>query len=126
MKQKTIELLMEIQGICIGAESPDALELERVDPMKELHNCKVDLRAISRIVDKILEPESRVRWLVCAWDYNLVYGYLCKDNKGNYEISDRTFAVKYKTREQAERAIEKLKNGVYGNLDFRLEKYKGE
>ena len=55
MKQETIELLLEIQGICIGAESPDAVELERVDPMKELHNCKVDLRAISRIVDKILE-----------------------------------------------------------------------
>ena len=55
MKQDIIEMLMEIQGICIGAESPDAIELERVDPMKELHNCKVDLRAISRIVDKILE-----------------------------------------------------------------------
>jgi hypothetical protein len=54
MEQETIELLLEIQGICIGAESPDAVELERVDPMKELHNCKVDLRAISRIVDKIL------------------------------------------------------------------------
>lgn len=55
MKQDIVEMLMEIQGICIGAESPDATELERVDPMKELHNCKVDLRAISRIVDKILE-----------------------------------------------------------------------
>lgn len=58
MKQEIIELLLEIQGICIGAESPDALELERVNPMQELHNCKVDLRAISRIVDKILEKEE--------------------------------------------------------------------
>ena len=97
---------------------------EKNNPADELEKCRQDLSAISDIVEQILEP--KVQWLVCAWDYNLVYGYLCKDNNGDFEISDRTFAVKYETREQAEHAIEKLKNGVYGNLEFRLEKYKGE
>lgn len=124
MKQDIIEMLDEIQSICIGADSPDAIENGKNNPADELEKCRQDLSAISNIVEQILEP--KVQWLVCAWDYNLVYGYLCKDNNGDYEISDRTFAVKYETREQAEHAIEKLKNGVYGNLEFRLEKYKGE
>lgn len=123
MKQDIVEMLDEIQSICIGADSPDAIENGKNNPVDELEKCRQDLSAISDIVEQILEP--KVQWLVCAWDYNLVYGYLCKDNNGDYEISDRTFAVKYETREQAEHAIEKLKNGVYGNLEFRLEKYKG-
>lgn len=124
MKQDIVEMLDEIQSICIGADSPDAIENGKRDPADELKKCRQDLTAISNIVEQILEP--KVQWLVCAWDYNLVYGYLCKDKNGDFEISDRTFAVKYETREQAEHAIEKLKNGVYGNLEFRLEKYKGE
>ena len=109
--EKITELLDEIQSICIGADSPDAIENGKNNPADELEKCRQDLSAISDIVEQIQELGQKVQWLVCAWDYNLVYGYLCKDNNGDYEISDRTFAVKYETREQAEHAIEKLKNG---------------
>lgn len=54
MSDEIIELLHEIQAICIGADSPDAIENGKRDPVDELQNCRVDLAAISVNVEKIL------------------------------------------------------------------------
>lgn len=50
---REIELLKEIEAICIGADSPDAIENARLDPLDELSRCQSDLMAISIIVEKI-------------------------------------------------------------------------
>lgn len=52
-KLDEIELLEEIAGICIGADSPDAINNN--DPEEELRKCRQDLEAISGIVEKILD-----------------------------------------------------------------------
>ena len=52
-EQTIIEMLEEIQSICIGADSPDAQERTKTDPKTELENCQKDLSAISDIVEKI-------------------------------------------------------------------------
>ena len=43
-----IDLLKEIQGICIMA-----LESEEKDIKKELKNCKKDIKAILKLINKI-------------------------------------------------------------------------
>lgn len=48
------EKLEEIQSICIGADSPDAQERTKQDPVSELKNCQQDLGAISNIVEELL------------------------------------------------------------------------
>ena len=58
MNNKTtfvIKKLEEIQAICIGADSPDALDNGQRDPINELQNCREDISAISNIVEKIIE-----------------------------------------------------------------------
>lgn len=52
---KIIELLEEIQSICIGADSPDAIEHGERDPLEELQCCREDIGAISNITEQILE-----------------------------------------------------------------------
>lgn len=54
MDRVIIEYLQEIQSICIGADSPDAIENGKRDPVDELQKCRVDMCAISVIVEKIL------------------------------------------------------------------------
>lgn len=54
MTLKQIEMLEEIQAICIGADSPDANKLGKEDPAKELENCRKDLSAISNIIEELL------------------------------------------------------------------------
>lgn len=54
MDRKIIEMLEEIQAICVGADSPDANTLGEQNPEKELQNCRADLSAISNITEKIL------------------------------------------------------------------------
>lgn len=51
--QKILELLEEIQSICIGADSPDANTLGEQDPVKELQNCRADISAISNITEQL-------------------------------------------------------------------------
>lgn len=51
--QKTHEKLEEIQAICIGADSPDAIEHGQRDPLEELQCCREDLSAISNIVEEL-------------------------------------------------------------------------
>ena len=51
---KVTELLEEIQAICIGADSPDAIENGKNNPADELEKCRVDIAAISVNVEKIL------------------------------------------------------------------------
>lgn len=53
--EKIIEKLEEIQSICIGADSPDAIENGKNNPADELEKCRQDLSAISDNVEKILE-----------------------------------------------------------------------
>lgn len=48
------EKLEEIQAICIGADSPDAIENGKRDPADELEKCRVDMAVISVNVEKIL------------------------------------------------------------------------
>ena len=52
---KIIERLEEIQAICIGADSPDAIENGKTNPEQELQYCKDDITAISGIVEEIQE-----------------------------------------------------------------------
>lgn len=55
MISKIIELIEEIQAICIGADSPDAIENGKLNPELELKYCREDLSAISGIAEKIQE-----------------------------------------------------------------------
>ena len=56
---KVTELLEEIQAICIGADSPDAIEHGERDPIEELQCCREDLSAISNIVEQIQEIKEQ-------------------------------------------------------------------
>jgi hypothetical protein len=47
--------LEEIQAICIGADSPDALNNGTKDPIAELQYCKEDIAAISKLTEEIQE-----------------------------------------------------------------------
>lgn len=49
------EKLEEIQAICIGADSPDAIDNGQRDPINELQNCREDIGAISNIVEQLIE-----------------------------------------------------------------------
>lgn len=51
--QKILEKLEEIQAICVGADSPDAIQHGEDDPLEELQCCREDLGAISNIVEQI-------------------------------------------------------------------------
>lgn len=51
--RKMYELLGEIQSICIGADSPDALEHGERDPIEELQCCREDISAISNITEQL-------------------------------------------------------------------------
>lgn len=55
---KITEKLEEIQAICIGADSPDALKNGEKDPIAELQCCREDLSAISNIVERIQEARE--------------------------------------------------------------------
>jgi hypothetical protein len=58
MNNKTdfvLKKLEEIQAICIGADSPDAIDNGKRDPINELQNCREDISAISNIVEQITE-----------------------------------------------------------------------
>lgn len=50
-----LKKLEEIQAICIGADSPDAIDNGQRDPINELQNCREDIGAISNIVEEITE-----------------------------------------------------------------------
>lgn len=56
---KITEKLEEIQAICIGADSPDAIEHGERDPIEELQCCREDLSAISNIIERIQEARER-------------------------------------------------------------------
>lgn len=58
LTRKQIEQLEEIQAICIGADSPDAIEHGIRDPIEELQCCREDISAISNIVEQILEGKG--------------------------------------------------------------------
>lgn len=58
LTNKQIEQLEEIQAICIGADSPDAITLGKKDPSKELKLCRMDISAISNIVEQILNGKG--------------------------------------------------------------------
>ena len=47
------ELIEEIKGICIGADSPDAIKNGKEKPEDELRKCREDLSLISDIVEEI-------------------------------------------------------------------------
>lgn len=51
-RQEMFEKLEEIQAICIGADSPDAIDHGERDPFEELQCCREDLAAISNIVEE--------------------------------------------------------------------------
>lgn len=53
LPRKMYELLGEIQSICIGADSPDALEHGEQDPIEELQCCREDISAISNITEQL-------------------------------------------------------------------------
>ena len=49
------DLLEEIQAICVGADSPDAIKNGEENPKDELEKCRQDISAISNNVEKIQE-----------------------------------------------------------------------
>ena len=50
---EVLEMLEEIQSICVGVDSPDAIKNGEENPKEELNNCRKDISAISDIVEKI-------------------------------------------------------------------------
>jgi hypothetical protein len=52
--EESSKKLEEIQSICIGADSPDAIEHGERDPIEELQCCREDISAISNIVEQIM------------------------------------------------------------------------
>lgn len=52
---KVQELLEEIQAICIGADSPDAIKNGEENPKDELQKCRQDISRISDIIEEIEE-----------------------------------------------------------------------
>lgn len=50
---KASEILEEIQSICIGADSPDAMLNGLKNPSDELYNCRKDISAISNLVEEL-------------------------------------------------------------------------
>lgn len=58
---KIDELLEEIQAICIGADSPDAIEHGERGPIEELQCCREDISAISNIIEEIQEIRKKRR-----------------------------------------------------------------
>lgn len=53
--KESSEKLEEIQAICIGADSPDAIEHGERDPIEELQCCREDIAAISKLTEEIQE-----------------------------------------------------------------------
>lgn len=51
--RKVYDLLDEIEAICIGADSPDAIKLGEVDAAEETNNLRDDISAISTKVMEI-------------------------------------------------------------------------
>lgn len=56
---KIDELLEEIQAICIGADSPDAIKRGKKNKSKELEYCRKDIAAISNIIEEIQEIRKK-------------------------------------------------------------------
>lgn len=50
---KASEILEEIQAICIGADSPDAIKNSEENPKDELEKCRKDISAISNLVEEL-------------------------------------------------------------------------
>ena len=53
MKDEIVELLEEIKSICVGADSPDALENGKKNPKDELAKCRKDISTISDLAEQI-------------------------------------------------------------------------
>lgn len=53
--EESSKKLEEIQAICIGADSPDAIEHGERDPIEELQCCREDIAAISKLTEEIQE-----------------------------------------------------------------------
>lgn len=75
--QKMHEKLEEIQAICIGADSPDAIEHGERGPLEELQCCREDLGAISNIVEQtqqmleiLIERHERYKAYAKEWVKN--------------------------------------------------------
>lgn len=50
---KASEILEEIQAICIGADSPDAIKNGEENSKDELEKCRQDISAISNLVEEL-------------------------------------------------------------------------
>lgn len=50
---KASEILEEIQAICIGADSSDAIKNGEENPKDELEKCRQDISAISNLVEEL-------------------------------------------------------------------------
>lgn len=58
-EERLIELLCEIESICVGADSPDAIANGKNNPIDELENCRSDLKTISKITEELKDIVSR-------------------------------------------------------------------
>lgn len=60
---RVTEIIEEIKGICISADSPDAQVNGLKNPKDELYNCRKDLSTISDLIEELercLEAEDDV------------------------------------------------------------------
>ena len=60
---RVTEIIEEIKGICVSADSPDAQVNGLKNPKDELYNCRKDLSTISDLIEELescLEAEDDV------------------------------------------------------------------
>lgn len=60
---RVTEIIEEIKGICVSADSPDAQVNGLKNPKDELYNCRKDLSMISDLIEELercLEAEDDV------------------------------------------------------------------
>ena len=69
---RVTEIIEEIKGICVSADSPDAQVNGLKNPKDELYNCRKDLSAISDLIEELercLEDEDDARKFYPDDDY---------------------------------------------------------
>lgn len=57
-------------------------------------------------------------YMIRAWDYDYIFGYVSKITKKGFEIGDSCYALKFKTRADTEKVIKVLQDNTSTELKF--------
>lgn len=64
-------------------------------------------------------------FIIRAWDYDYIFGYVSKITKKMFMLDDSCYALKFKTRTDAEKTIKILKS-TGTELNFSITETKGD